>query len=104
MSFAKQIINMRGYTKQQALIEIAATDGVSIAEAEIRYDMAIAVSSSRSKAGHTRAWVARQAREDAKKYHSGQWWAYQEIFAERWKIYRKAFFKEQERLKTHTKE
>lgn len=54
-TFARQIVSMAGYTREQAIIEIASIDGVDQAEAARRYDLALAQRHRRSDAQITLA-------------------------------------------------
>lgn len=65
-TFARKIVRMRGYTREQAIVEVASVDGVSYEEAARRYDEASDQQVRRSVGQHKRHMNAKSAWDSAR--------------------------------------
>jgi len=67
-SFAKKMVRLFGYTREQAITEIAAVDGITQEEARTAYDHALIELHARQLAARTRSEMEKLAIRDAKRY------------------------------------
>ena len=93
-TLATEQIKLNGWSRSEALIEIADVDKCSIREAEIRLEKAEKAKTARFIAARMRVWVRKQATEDARNtIKCNNLCFYSETLAEKYKTYKKVFWK-----------